>query len=80
MRIQYIIFLISISFSQIEYDPAKIKGAESCENCHKEAVEHWKTTSHFKVFSGTESSPAMHRRLESKQILKNMGMKSAKRG
>lgn len=44
MRYQYIILLIWFGFGQIEYNPSKIKGAEACENCHKAAVDNWKTT------------------------------------
>jgi len=75
-----LLVLVAISFGQIEYDPTQIKGADACENCHKSAVDHWKTTSHYNVFSGNEEQVAMHRRPESKEILKKMGMKSAKRG
>ena len=71
---------IQILFSQIDYDPKLIRGATACANCHPTAVSHWEGTDHFKVFSGTDTEPAMHRRPETKEILGKLGMKGAKRG
>ncbi|MBL7013135.1 MAG: hypothetical protein ISR83_01825 [Candidatus Marinimicrobia bacterium] len=76
----FILISVQIIYSQVEYDPTLIRGATACANCHPAAVAQWEGTAHFKVFSGSESEPAMHRRPETKKILKKLGMKSAKRG
>jgi len=78
--ILFIFMGFQLLVGQIEYDPSLIRGATACANCHPTAVTHWEGTAHFKVFSGTDSAPAMHRRPKTKAILGNLGMRSAKRG
>lgn len=62
-------------------DPAKVLGAENCKECHAPIFEAWEKTHHFGSFSaGFAGKPAMHRTDSAKSILKNLGMRSAKRG
>ena len=62
-------------------DPAKVLGAENCKECHAPIFAAWERTHHFGSFSaGFNGKPAMHRSDAAKDILKNLGMRSAKRG
>lgn len=66
---------------QFKADPKKTLGAENCKECHAPIFAAWEKTHHFGSFSaGFAGKPAMHRTPEAKSILKNLGMRSAKRG
>ncbi len=49
-------------------DPAKVVGPNACAECHKQEVEAWKATHHFKTFR------EMPRRKEANEIAKRMGV------
>jgi hypothetical protein len=49
-------------------DPAKIVGPNACAECHKQEVEAWKGTHHFKTFR------EMPRRKEANEIAERMGV------
>lgn len=49
-------------------DPAKIVGPNACAECHKQEVEAWKGTHHFKTFR------EMPRRKEANEIAERMGI------
>ncbi|MFA6960565.1 MAG: cytochrome c family protein [Opitutaceae bacterium] len=53
-------------------DPSKVKGAESCGECHKYEVEAWKLTHHFSTFND------MHRTPEAREIAEKLGIKRIK--
>jgi hypothetical protein len=53
-------------------DPAKVMGAEACNECHAPMVEAWKLTHHFDTFN------SMHRRPEARDIASKMGMRRIK--
>ena len=58
---------------EIDCDPAKVLGAESCTKCHEAELKRWQGTPHFATFE------ALHRRPEAKQIAKRLGLPSIKR-
>ena len=49
-------------------DPAKVVGPNACAECHKQEVEAWKATHHFKTFRD------MPRRKEANEIAEKMGV------
>jgi hypothetical protein len=53
-------------------DPAKIVGPNACAECHKQEVEAWKGTHHFKTFRKMPRDP------EANQIAKRMGVRRIK--
>lgn len=53
-------------------DPAKIVGPNACAECHKQEVEAWKGTQHFKTFRDLPRSP------EANKIADRMGLKRIK--
>src|SRR5271170_4867790 len=53
-------------------DPAKIMGAENCNECHAPMVEAWKLTHHYDTFN------SMHRRPEAKDISTKLGIRRIK--
>ena len=58
--------------SNYHADPAKIMGAENCNECHAPMVEAWKLTHHFDTFT------SMHRRPEARDISTKMGIRRIK--
>jgi len=62
-------------------DPGEVLGAENCKECHIPMVAAWERTHHFGSYSaGYQGKPAMHLTDAAKDILKKLGMRSAKRG
>lgn len=59
--------------STVAADPAKIVGPNACAECHKQEIEAWKGTHHFKTFR------EMPRRKEAKEIAKKMGVRRIRR-
>jgi hypothetical protein len=57
---------------EVATDTAKIVGPNACAECHKEEVEAWKGTHHFKTFR------EMPRNTEADEIAKRMGVKRVK--
>jgi hypothetical protein len=53
-------------------DPAKTVGPNACAECHKQEVEAWKGTHHFKTFRD------MPRNTEANEIAKKMGVRRVK--
>jgi hypothetical protein len=53
-------------------DPAKTVGPNACAECHKQEVEAWKGTHHFKTFR------EMPRKAEAKEISEKMGVRRIK--
>ena len=53
-------------------EPAKIVGPNACAECHKQEVEAWKGTHHFKTFR------EMPRRPKAKEIAEKMGLRRIK--
>lgn len=53
-------------------DPQKTVGPNACAECHKQEVEAWKGSHHFKTFQ------AMPRNAEGQAIAKNMGVRRVK--
>ena len=53
-------------------DPAKTVGPNACAECHKQEVEAWKGTHHFKTFR------EMPRNAEAKEISEKMGVRRIK--
>ncbi|MFA5956222.1 cytochrome c family protein [Hyphomicrobium sp.] len=53
----------------IASDPAKIVGPNACAECHKQEVEAWKETHHFKTFRD------LPRDAEAKKIAERMGVR-----
>lgn len=53
-------------------DPAKTVGPNACAECHKQEVEAWKGTHHFKTFR------EMPRKKEANEIAKRMGVRRIK--
>lgn len=53
-------------------DPAKIVSPNACAECHKQEVEAWKGTRHFKTFR------EMPRKPEAKEIAEKMGLRRIK--
>jgi hypothetical protein len=53
-------------------DPAKIVGPNACAECHKQEVEAWKGTHHFKTFR------EMPRKPQAKEIAEKMGLRRVK--
>jgi hypothetical protein len=53
-------------------DPAKTVGPNACAECHKQEVEAWKGTHHFKTFR------EMPRKTEADKIAKGMGVRRIK--
>ena len=53
-------------------DPAKIVGPNACAECHKQEVEAWKGTHHFKTFR------EMPRNTEANEIAEKMGVRRIK--
>ena len=66
---------------QFKADPTKVLGRETCVECHEPMVKAWEKTHHFLSFqAGFNGNPPMHRTDSAKAILKNMSVRSAKRG
>ena len=55
-------------------NPDKVMSAASCAKCHDNEVAVWQQTPHFQTFE------QLHRNPRAKEIAKNMGQKSIKRG
>ena len=55
-------------------DPSKVMTSESCAKCHAGAVRTWQQTPHFQTFE------QLHRSPRAKEIARNMGQRSIKRG
>jgi len=53
-------------------DASKVVGPNACGECHKQEVEAWKATHHFKTFS------EMPRKTEAKEIAEKMGVRRIK--
>jgi len=53
-------------------DPAKVAGPNACAECHKQEVEAWKGTHHFRTFR------EMPRNEKAKEIAKRMGVRRIK--
>jgi hypothetical protein len=53
-------------------DPAKIMGAEACNECHAPMVEAWKLTHHYDTFNKMHTTP------EAKAIAAKMGLRRIK--
>ena len=53
-------------------DPARIVGPNACAECHKQEVEAWKGTHHFKTFR------EMPRKAPAKEISEKMGLRRIK--
>jgi len=64
----------SVRAEEVSYhaDPAKIMGAEACNECHAPMVEAWKLTHHFDTFT------SMHRRPEAREISSKLGIRRIK--
>ena len=78
-----LVLAVNASADEVQFkaDPKKVLGAENCKECHAPIFAAWEKTHHFGSFSaGFAGKPAMHRTDEAKAILKNLGMRSAKRG
>ena len=60
------------AYAAIASDPAKTVGPNACAECHKQEVEAWKGTHHFKTFH------EMPRNTEANEIAKRMGMRRVK--
>ena len=62
------------SFAKAEFttDPAKTVGPNACAECHKQEVEAWKGTHHFKTFR------EMPRNIEANKIAAKMGVRRIK--
>lgn len=58
--------------SAIASDPAKTVGPNACAECHKQEVEAWKGTHHFKTFREIPRKP------EAKEIAEKLGVKRIK--
>lgn len=57
---------------ELRLDPAKVKGPESCADCHEYNVSAWKETHHFSTFKEMARTP------EAKEIAEKMGLKRIK--
>ncbi len=55
-------------------DPSRVMTAESCAKCHAGEVSTWQQTPHFQTFE------QLHRNPRAKEIARNMGQRSIKRG
>ncbi len=67
--------LIIVGFAAdgaVASDPAKTVGPNACAECHKQEVEAWKGTHHFKTFR------EMPRKKEANEIAKRMGVRRIK--
>src|SRR4051812_39627803 len=53
-------------------DPTKVAGPEACGECHKQEVEAWKLTTHFKTLN------EMHRRPEARDVATKLGINRIK--
>lgn len=62
----------SAAYGAAASDPAKIVGPNACAECHKQEVEAWKGTHHFKTFRKMPRDP------EANQIAKRMGVRRIK--
>lgn len=60
------------SYSFAGSDPAKTVGPNACAECHKQEVEAWKSSHHFKTFQEMPRNP------EGQAIAKNMGIRRVK--
>jgi len=67
-------FMISIlgAYGAIASDPGKTIGPNACAECHKQEVEAWKGTHHFKTFRNLPRDP------EAKKIAGRMGVRRIK--
>ncbi|HTQ30394.1 MAG TPA: cytochrome c family protein [Opitutaceae bacterium] len=63
------LFIRSLSASP---DPASVKGPEACGECHKNEVQAWQLTPHFKTFND------MHRTPEARAIADKLGISRIK--
>ena len=62
------------SFGQsVQCDPTKVMTAEACAKCHANELSVWKKTPHFTTYAD------LSRRPRSKEICKNLGLRSVKR-
>jgi hypothetical protein len=57
------------AYAAVASDPAKIVGPNACAECHKQEVEAWKGTHHFKTFRALPRNP------EAKKIAERMGVR-----
>lgn len=58
---------------EIDCNPAKVLGAESCAKCHESEVKQWQQTPHFATFE------VLHRNPAAKEIAKRLDLPSIKR-
>jgi hypothetical protein len=63
------VIVACLSRSAIASDPAKIAGPNACAECHKQEVEAWKGSHHFKTFR------EMPRNAEANKIAARMGIR-----
>lgn len=69
-----LVVCVSIASAQgVQCDSKMVITAEACSACHANEVAVWKQTPHFRTFE------ELSRRPQAKQILQNMGLRSAKR-
>lgn len=81
MAMTTMLFQSAADVAHFKADPAEVLGAENCKECHVPIFAAWEQTHHFGSFSaGFNGKPAMHRSDAAKDILKKLGMRSAKRG
>ncbi len=65
-------FILFASCGAVASDPAKVAGPNACAECHKQEVEAWKGSHHFKTFR------EMPRNAEGKKIADRMGIRRVK--
>lgn len=73
--LSFLAVLVSMGFAQdraLAGDPTKTAGPNACAECHKQEVEAWKGTHHFKTFR------EMPRNAKGKQIAKRLGVRRIK--
>ena len=71
----YLLFWQQAAYAQIPHcDPGKVLGVNSCSQCHHAEVLVWKQTPHSQTFE------ALHRQPRAKEISRNLGQRSIKRG
>ncbi|TWT43426.1 cytochrome c family protein [Botrimarina hoheduenensis] len=55
------------------FDPARVRGADSCLKCHTAEVDRWRSTPHAMTID------TLHRKPEAKAIAERLGIRSVKR-
>ena len=73
--LSFLAVLVSMGFAQdraLAGDPTETAGPNACAECHKQEVEAWKGTHHFKTFR------EMPRNAKGKQIAKRLGVRRIK--